>query len=73
MVGSVPGFSSIYPSLGHVAADKKCGLVGGYREKKNPFEIFCGGLTHILKILAKKKGLETNLLFTELLLINFAY
>jgi hypothetical protein len=58
MVGLVPGFSPTYPSMGH--ADKKCGQVGGYREKKNPFETSCWELTHILKIFAKKKGLETR-------------
>jgi hypothetical protein len=38
MVGPVPGFSSIYPFMGPGAGDKKCGLVEGYRKKKNPFE-----------------------------------
>jgi hypothetical protein len=38
MVGSVPGFSSIYPSMGPGAGDKKCGLVREYIEKKIPFE-----------------------------------
>jgi hypothetical protein len=48
---------------------KNFGLVGGYREKKNPYETSCWELTHILKIFAKKKALETTLL----LLINFAF
>jgi hypothetical protein len=64
MVGSFPGFSSIYPFMGPGAGDKKCGLVGGYRKKKNPFETSCWELTHILKIFVQKKGLETILQFT---------
>jgi hypothetical protein len=64
MVGYVPGFSSAYPSMGPGPGDEKCGLVGGYRKKKIPFEISCWELTHILKIFAKKKGLESTLQIT---------
>jgi len=61
MVGSVPGFSSTYPSMGPGAGDKKCGLVEGYRKKKNPFETSCWELIHILKILQNEKRFRNYL------------